>query len=77
MAKVKVSATIDPDRLERAKKLTGSDNISEILDMGLQALIVAEQETIYVEGYTRLPQGNETSAVVDPKFWADIPWDEE
>jgi hypothetical protein len=77
MVKVKVSATIDPDRLEQAKKITGSDNISEVLDLGLQALIVCEQEAIYVAGYTRLPQGDETSAVADPRLWAGLPWDEE
>jgi len=77
MAKIKVSATIDPDRLERAKKITGSDNISEVLDLGLRALIVAELEAIYVDGYARIPQGDETSAVIDPRFWADLPWDEE
>jgi hypothetical protein len=37
MAKVKISATLDPARLERAKELTGVNNVSEVLERGLAA----------------------------------------
>ncbi len=77
MAKVKISATVDPARLERAKELTGVTSVSEVLDRGLAALIEDELERIHAEGYERLPQSSETVRVVDSRVWADLPWDEE
>ncbi len=77
MAKVKISATVDPARLERAKELTGVTSVSEVLDRGLVALIEDELERIHAEGYQRLPQSAETVRAVDSRVWADLPWDEE
>lgn len=77
MAKVKISATVDPDRLERAKQLTGVRSVSEVLDRGLTALIEDELERIHADGYSRVAQGDETVRAVDPDMWADLPWDEE
>jgi hypothetical protein len=77
MTRIKISATVDPDRLERAKKLVGSDSVSEVVDLGLRALIEAQLEVVHVNGYARLPQGDETVTTVDPSVWADLPWDEE
>lgn len=77
MAKVKISATVDPARLERAKELTGVTSVSEVVDRGLAALIEAQLERVHAEGYHRLPQSGETVGVVDPGLWADLPWDEE
>jgi hypothetical protein len=76
MAKVKISATVDPQRLERAKELTGCESTSEVLDRGLRALIEDQLERAHADGYARLPQGDETMRTVDPSIWADIPWDE-
>ena len=77
MAKVKISATVDPARLERAKELTGVRSVSEVLDRGLTALIEDELERIHADGYSRVPQADETVRAVDPDVWADLPWDEE
>jgi hypothetical protein len=77
MAKVKISATVDPARLERAKELTGVRSVSEVLDRGLAALIEDELERIHADGYSRVPQAGETVRAVDPGMWADLPWDEE
>lgn len=77
MAKVKISATVDPARLERAKDLTGVTNISEVLERGLSALIEDELERIHADGYARMPQSAETVKSVEAKVWADLPWDEE
>ena len=77
MKKVKISATVRPDRLAEAKRLTGCDNVSEVIDRALSALIDDELERAHAEGYARLPQGGETLEVVDPGVWADLPWDEE
>ncbi len=75
MAKVKISATVDPARLDRAKELTGVSSVSELLDRGLAALIEDELERIHAEG--RLPQSGETIDSADVRIWADLPWDEE
>jgi hypothetical protein len=77
MAKVKISATVDPARLEQAKQLTGVSNVSEVLERGLAALIEDELERIHSDGYERSPQAGETVRVVDAGVWADLPWDEE
>ena len=77
MAKVKISATLDPARLERAKELTGVNSVSEVLERGLAALIEDELERIHAEGYARAPQAGETVRAVDAGVWADLPWDEE
>jgi hypothetical protein len=77
VSKVKVSATVSPERLERAKQLTRSDNVSEILDQGLEALIARELERIHSDGYAGVPQGGEVVDIVDPAVWSEGPWDEE
>jgi len=77
MGKVKLSATVSPDRLERAKQLTGCDNVSEVIDRGLAALIARELEQIHADGYARAPQGEEAVETVDPAVWSEVPWDEE
>lgn len=77
MPKVKISATVDPARLQRAKELTGVTNVSEVLERGLAALIEDELERIHANGYARAPQGSETVRAVGAGAWADLPWDEE
>lgn len=77
MAKVKISATVDPARLEQAKKLTGVSSVSEVLERGLVALIEDELERIHAEGYAREPQADEAVRAVDAGVWADLPWEEE
>lgn len=77
MNKVKISATVRPDQLAEAKRLTGCENVSEVLNRALAALIDDELERAHAEGYARLPLGGETIEVVDPGVWADLPWAEE
>ena len=77
MNKVKISATVRPDRLAEAKRLSGCENVSEVIDKALAALIDDELERAHAEGYARLPQGHGALEVVDPAVWADLPWDEE
>lgn len=75
--KTKVSATVDHDRLAEAQKLTGSTNVSAVLDQALEAFIVAHLERSHAAGYDRVPQGDETIALPDPTVWASLPWDED
>lgn len=77
MGKVKVSATVNPERLARAKELTGCENVSEVLDRALAALIDDELERVHANGYARVPQASETVDVVDGDVWSELPWDED
>jgi hypothetical protein len=72
-----VSATVHPERLAEAKRLLSCENVSEILDRALTALIDNELEQVHAEGYARRPQGDDTVQTVDPGVWADLPWDDE
>jgi hypothetical protein len=75
--KTKVSATVDVDRLQQAQQLTGSTNVSAVLDEALQALITAYLERIHTQGYERIPQGDEAVGITDASVWADAPWADE
>lgn len=77
MAKVKISATVAPERLDEARRLTGRDSVSEVLDLALVALIERELERVHADGYERVPQGSDTVSTVDASVWADLPWDDE
>lgn len=77
MAKVKISATVDPAHLERAKELTGVSSVSQVLERGLAALIEDELERTHADAYARMPQAGETVRDIDASVWADLPWDEE
>ncbi len=49
MPKEKVSATLHPERLAEAQRLTGKSNVSEVLDDALAALIERELERRWLE----------------------------
>lgn len=42
--RMKISATVTPERLQEAKEVTGTTNISRLLDDALDALIERELE---------------------------------
>lgn len=74
MGKIKVSATVDPERLARAKELTGVESVSRVLDRALEVLIQAQLERAHAEGYVESPQGDDTVSTVDPTVWSELPW---
>jgi hypothetical protein len=40
-SKLKISATVDPDRLEAARRIAGTDRpVSEVIDLALDAYVV-------------------------------------
>lgn len=63
---MKISVTIDPGLLDQTKALTGSDNVSDLIDQGLALIIEREQHKQWVDGYLRHPQGHEESD------WAEL-----
>jgi len=72
MPKTKVSATVSPHRLARAREITGTDNVSELLDQALDALIERELE----QRWLRAHPDQELPGEVLPDLSA-VPWDEE
>lgn len=49
--KQKISVTVSPERLRRARAVTGDTNLSELLDNALDALIDRELERRWLEGH--------------------------
>lgn len=48
-ARTKVSATLTPERLREAQAITGTSNVSQLLDEALSALIERELEKRWLE----------------------------
>jgi hypothetical protein len=55
MAKSKLSVTLDPKTLHRARELVDTSSVSELLDLALVQLIRSEEERQHVAGYVRIP----------------------
>jgi len=72
MPKAKVSATVSSDRLARAREVTGTSNVSHLLDQALAALIERELEQRWLHAHP----DEELLAEVVPDLSA-VPWDEE
>ncbi len=73
MTKRKVSATVSPERLQQAQELIGNDNVSEVLDQALGALVERELERRWIEGYGDGRTADLPGEV--PVGLADVPWD--
>lgn len=71
MTKRKISATVDPDRLAEAAELSGSDNVSAVIDRALSALIDAERERKWLEAHEEADLPGE----VEPDL-TDVPWED-
>ena len=74
MAKQKVSVTLSPERLRRAREVTRSANLSEMLDDALDALVERELERRWLEGHERAPGDTGLPGEV-PVDLTDVPWD--
>ncbi len=74
MAKQKVSVTLSPERLQRARTVTGNENLSELLDDALDALVERELERRWLERHDRAPGGADLPGDVTGDL-AEVPWD--
>lgn len=66
MAKVKVSVTLDPVKLARARELVEVATLSQLLDMAIDRLIVDELERRHAGGYLAHPPE------ADEVAWAEL-----
>ncbi len=71
MAKAKVSATVTPELLEQAQELTGTTNVSQLLDDALRLLIERQLEERWLERFTDDDLLGEI-----PVDWSHIPWED-
>lgn len=69
--KTKVSATISPERLARAREVTGTESVSELLDDALAALIERELEQRWLQARP----DEDLEAEVSPDL-AAAPWED-
>ncbi|HYZ97954.1 MAG TPA: type II toxin-antitoxin system CcdA family antitoxin [Acidimicrobiales bacterium] len=72
MTKTKVSATLSPERLAQARKVTGTSNLSMLLDEALAALIERELERQWLEAHP----DDELPGEVEVDL-SSVPWDED
>lgn len=72
MTKTKVSATLTPERLAKAREVTGLANLSELLDQALSALIERELERQWMAShpYDDLPGEVQVDL-------STVPWEDE
>jgi hypothetical protein len=71
MTKTKVSATLTPERLAQAQEVTGTSNLSKLLDEALAALIERELERQWLAAHP----GDELPGEVEVDL-SSVPWDE-
>lgn len=71
LAKSKISATVTPELLERAQRITGISNVSRLIDEGLEALIELHLEQRWM---ARSSEGDLPGEV--PVDLSDLPWEE-
>ncbi|CAN5135688.1 hypothetical protein BH20ACT5_BH20ACT5_21730 [soil metagenome] len=74
MTKQKVSATLSPERLREARAITGKQNVSELLDSALDALIERELERRWLAGHEVADADLPGEVPVD---LTELPWDDE
>ncbi|AEF37383.1 MULTISPECIES: type II toxin-antitoxin system CcdA family antitoxin [Mycobacteriaceae] len=70
-AKTKVSATLTPERLRQAQAVTGTSNVSQLLEDALGALIERELEKRWLEAN----RDDELPGEV-PVDLSAVPWEE-
>ena len=77
MGKLKVSVTLTPERLRRARELTGKMKLSELVDEALDALVERELERRWLEGHGIGPvsRSNDLPGEVAVDL-SDVPWEE-
>lgn len=72
MTKKKLSVTVSPERLQRARELSPGLNVSEVVDNALDALVQRELENRWL-------RAREQAADVHnevPVDLSDLPWDD-
>lgn len=70
-ARTKISATLTPERLREAQEVTGTSNVSQLLDEALAALVERELEKRWLTAHP----DDELPGEVEVDLTA-VPWEE-
>jgi hypothetical protein len=70
VAKQKVSVTLSPERLDRARAVTGTANLSELLELALDALVELERRWLAAHEH----ETNDDLPGEVPIDLAEVPW---
>jgi post-segregation antitoxin (ccd killing protein) len=69
--RTKISATVNPDRLREAREVTGTTNVSQLLDEALEALVERELENRWLDAHPNDELPGEVAVDL-----SSVPWDE-
>lgn len=73
MTKRKVSVTLSPERVDRARAVTGRTNLSELLDDALDALVDRELENRWLAGHQAGAERDDLPGEVAVDL-TEVPW---
>jgi hypothetical protein len=74
MTRLKISATVAPERIAEARAVVETSSLSELLDRALDALVERELEKRWLDAHDGGLEDLPGSVVVD---LSDVPWDED
>lgn len=72
MARRKATVTLDREKVERARVLTGSKSMSDVIDVALDRLIRTERLRRDVEAYSKQPPTDEERRAGDLSVALDL-----
>jgi post-segregation antitoxin (ccd killing protein) len=75
--KKKLSVTVSPERLKRAREVSPGLNVSEVVDEALNALVDRELERRWLRAHQRQEGPPADLPQEVPVDLTDLPWDEE
>ncbi len=75
MTKRKVSVTLSPERLRRAQEVSGTSNLSELVDDALEALVERALERQWLDAHPATEETTDLPTEVPVDLRA-VPWDE-
>lgn len=76
MTKQKVSVTLSPERIERARAVTGRVNLSDLLDDALDAVVERELERQWLAHHERSGDTQTDLPGAVTVDLTDVPWDD-
>lgn len=73
MRKRKISATVDPSRLDAAREVAGGElSVSEVLDLALEAYVTHTLEQRWLAAHDRIHHDLPGEVPIDLR---DVPWE--
>ncbi len=77
MPKKKLSVSVSPERLQKAREISPGLNVSEVVDEALDALVERELEKRWLKVHERRSPADADLPQDIPVDLSGLPWDEE